>query len=175
MDLLKKVELKMADVFKDVPSLPLSTQKLLAGWLQWAAPIVGIVQLVVAWGLFAWGRNADRVIQTINNYSNAFGVETSAERLGLFYWLSLIFLVIQAVLLLWAYSGLKSGLKKGWDLVFLAALVNVVYGVFSAFTSRGGFESLFFSLIGSAVGLYLLFQVRNQYTVKVAAAKAKSA
>lgn len=174
MDQLKPIENKLAEAFKGVPPLPSSTKKMLSDWLRWVALVVGILQLLAAWGLFAWGRDLNRAVDTINSYTSAFGVASSAEKLSLFYWLSLIMLVVDAVILLMAYSGLKAKTKDGWNLVFLGALINAVYGVFSAFSNRGGVSSLIYSLIGSAAGLYLLFQVRDQYTVK-ATAPAKTA
>lgn len=173
MDQLKPIENKLEEVFKGVPPLPTSTKKMLAEWLRWVALVVGILQLLAAWSLWAWGRDLNRAVETINSYTSAFGVATPVEKLSIFYWVSLIVLVVDAVILLMAYPGLKARTKDGWNLVFLGSLINVVYGVFSAFSNRGGISSLIYSLIGSAAGFYLLFQVKDQYMVKSkAAAKA---
>ena len=73
-------------------------------------------------------------------------------------------LVVSAAIMLLAFSPLRAHLKRGWDLLLLGALVNLVYGIVMAFDrSYGGFSSLVSALIGSAIGLYFLFQVREYY------------
>ncbi len=47
--------------------------------------------------------------------------------------------------------------------MFYAFLVNVIYGIFILFTDYGGLGSLIGAVIGSAIGLYLLFQIRGNY------------
>jgi hypothetical protein len=47
--------------------------------------------------------------------------------------------------------------------MFYALLVNVAYGVVMLFTNYGGIGTLLSTLIGSAIGLYLLFQIRSSY------------
>lgn len=172
MDSLKPIETKLAEAFKGVPALPESTKKMLSDWLRWVVLGVGVLQLFAAWSLLAWGRDVNRAVETISSYSSAFGVAAPIEKLSIFYWLSIVVLLAEAIILLMAYPKLKTKAKDGWNLVFLAALINVAYGVFSVFSNRGGIMSLIFSLLGSAIGLYFLFQVRDQYNAKtVTAAK----
>jgi len=84
--------------------------------------------------------------------------------LNIFYWLSLIVVAAEGVILLLAYPGLKKHAKAGWDWLFYAAILNLVYGVFSAFNNYGGAGSLVIQVIVSAIILYFLFQIRDQYT-----------
>ena len=50
--------------------------------------------------------------------------------------------------------------------MFFALLVNLVYGVLVIFTDYGGVGSFIGYLIGSVVGLWLLFQIRDKYLSK---------
>lgn len=163
MDQLKPIEDKLAEIFKNVPALPESTKKMLANWWQWLALIGGALQILIAVGLYTWGQNINKTADSINSYIGSFGVTQHAEKLSIFYWVSLIMLVVDGVILLMAYPGLKAKKKSGWNLLFLAALINAVYGVFSTFNGRGGAGSLVGSLVGTAVALYFLFQVREQF------------
>jgi hypothetical protein len=81
-------------------------------------------------------------------------------------WVGLALLVVQAVLFLVAFPSLRAFKKGGWNILFWAALVNVVYDVVYNLFGYGymNFGQLLFSLIGAAVGLYLLFQIRPVYT-----------
>jgi hypothetical protein len=64
-----------------------------------------------------------------------------------------------------AFPATKARTKRGWDLMFYALLVNIVYGVIILFSNYGGVGNFIFSLIGSAIGLWLLFQIRGKYLV----------
>lgn len=107
--------------------------------------------------------------QRMDNYANqlsmAAGNGPVTTSLGLFYYLGLASLLIDGVLLLMAYNPLRAHSKKGWNLLFLAALVNLVYGIIFAFDNNyGNMGNLVSALIGSAIAFYFLFQVRDYYT-----------
>jgi uncharacterized membrane protein HdeD (DUF308 family) len=87
-----------------------------------------------------------------------------SERMNLGLWLGLILLITEAVLYIAAFPAIRARKKSGWDLLFYAMLVNVVYGVVVLFTSYGSLVSLIGTLIGSGIGLYLLFQIRSSYS-----------
>ena len=77
---------------------------------------------------------------------------------------------VQGVIYLLAYPGLKAHKKAGWNYLFYGALLNVVYAVATLFNDYQGGSSFVGGLIGSAIGFYLLFQVRSAYTGGKAAA-----
>lgn len=160
---LKPVEQKMDDAFKNAPKMSENAKKSMADWWPWIALVFGLLQVWAAWGLYDWGNKINRAADSLNRFSSAFGVNQPVEKLGVMYWLSLIALAVDGVVLLLAYPGLKARKKSGWNMLLLGALVNAVYGVFSAFTDRGGAGSLIWSLISSAVALYLLNQIKDQY------------
>jgi O-antigen/teichoic acid export membrane protein len=69
-----------------------------------------------------------------------------------------------------AVSPLMKRLRRGWDLLFLSALINLVYAVVTIFIDSRGIGSFFLSLLSSAIGFYLLFQVRSKFGGSVPAA-----
>jgi hypothetical protein len=164
-ELLGKLEDVLEPLFSGLPSLP----KGVKDWFVKAWPILalifGVLQLLAAWSLWHIGQLANNLINYSNQLSNIYGTGVLANHLGFFYWVSLIVLVIDAVILLTAYPGLKARSKKGWNMLFLGTLVNIVYGLVIAFgNGYGGVGNLIMALISSAIGFYFLFQVRSYYT-----------
>ena len=171
MEMLKKVEVKLEEAFKDLPALPDSSKEALAKFWPWLALIMGIVQLMAAWALWRLTRVVD-VLNEVANYYTAY----TGKHLGLsatdkmVIYLGIIVLAADAVILLMAYAPLKERSKKGWDLLFLGAMLNVVYSVISIFVNGRGLMSFLSSLLGTAIGLYLLFQVKGKFNGKKPAA-----
>jgi len=160
------LEKNLADVFKSAPPLPDSGKKMLVEWVPWINLIFGAFALLGAFWLWQWAHVANGLINYANSISQAYGGGTvAADRLGFMVWLALIVLTVQALVMLAAFAPLKAHKKTGWDLLFYGVLLNVVYGVVVAFTSYG-VGHLFSSLIGAAIGLYFLFQIRDAYTKK---------
>ena len=117
--------------------------------------------------LWNWAHQASSLIKYANQLSQTYGGPTVAVReLTGMVWLGLVVLAIEGVLFLMAYSGTRTRSKRGWDLMFFALLVNLVYGVLVIFTDYGGVGSFIGYLIGSVVGLWLLFQIRDKYLSK---------
>lgn len=73
---------------------------------------------------------------------------------GTFAMILAVISIASLVLELIALPGLFHRTKKGWVFVFYAALISVIVSVLSINIS---------GLIGNALGLYILFQVKNQY------------
>ena len=75
----------------------------------------------------------------------------------------MVVLVVEGVLFLLAFPKLQKRERKGWDLLFLAALLNVAYSVLTIFIDGRGFGSFLVNLVGSAIAFYLLFQVKSKF------------
>ncbi len=166
--MLKPLETKLAEVFKNGPQLSENARKSLATqWYPWIALIFGVLQLFAVWALWSAGHRANELYDYANQLSRAFGGDDVTSGVGVFYWVSLAVLVADAVILLMAYPGLKAKKKVGWDWLFLGAVVNLVYGVVSIFVDDyygGGFGNFVGSLVGSVIAFWLLFQARSYYT-----------
>lgn len=168
METVQKIEDKMADAFKDLPHLPETTRKSLVSAWPWIALLAGILQLVTAWGLWNLTRVANHLTDLANSlsvYYSGYKIGPSASEKTIIY-VGLVMLGVDAVILLMAYPHLVKRARRGWDLLFLGALINLVYSFVQIFTYERGVGSFIMSLLGSAIGFYLLFEVRGKYGAK---------
>jgi hypothetical protein len=171
---LDKLESSLDDAFnkKSPVKLPESSRKSLAGAMWWLALIGGVLQLYVAWNLWYDWRRVDEVLDSINSFAAAYGVDAGGTDLGFMFYASLITLAVSGALLLLATPGLKAMKKAGWNLVFYGLIVNLVYGVVVAFSDYGEMSNLFGAVLSSIVGGFLLFQVRSHFKAGAVAHKA---
>lgn len=167
MTAIQSLEKKLADVFKGAPKLSDNVKETLVRVWPYIALVAGLVQLIVALSLY----NVTRVVVgPALDYVNQIFVSTSGRVLGptgfdkTLIYLAILTLLVDAVIMLMAYPKLQQRSKKGWDLLFLAAVINVGYAVLALFLYSGGVFNFIGSLIGSAVGFYLLYQVREKYS-----------
>lgn len=165
MSTLSQLEKQIGDLYKSAPALPADAKKSLVNAWPWIALVFGIIQILVAMGLWGTITAAERAINVANVYSAIYAGNvidlTGLEKTVIY--ASIAVLVVDAVILLKAYPHLKKHAKRGWDLLFLGSLINVAYAVMSVFIDGRGVPTLIFSLLGSAIGFYLLFQVKSSY------------
>lgn len=164
MGTLEKLETSLADVFdKSVPKMPQNARKSLAKAMWIIALVFGVLQLWLAYDFWRLGHAIDRGLDYLNTTLSPYYGDTVGG-LGVIYYASLLFLAIDAVILLLATPGLKAFKKTGWNLLFYGLIINVVYGVVRIFSDIGGGASAFFGvLISTAIGAYLLFQIRSEF------------
>lgn len=159
---MEPLERSLNDVFKKAPQLPEEGRKGLATALPWLALIGGVLSLIGAWNIYRLATIADQYLSGI--YS-AFGYTSPIVGVTATAWIGIVVLVAQAVLLLVAFPALRSGKKSGWNMLLWADLALLVYSVvtdlFGGYVNIGGFIMY---LLSTAVGLYLLFQVRPYFT-----------
>jgi hypothetical protein len=175
MSTLDKLESQLDEwLNKKAPiSLPAVSRKNLAGAFWWLALVFGVLQLWAASALWHLGHLVNQLVTYSNYLSSTYGYGSTAPSLGLFYWVSLITLAADAILLLVAAPQLKQMKKSGWNLLFYGALLNAAYAVFRIFSNvGGGFSGFIGAAIGAVLGAYFLFQVRDYF---VSAAKAMHA
>jgi hypothetical protein len=173
MEALQKLEKSLEGLFKDLPSLPASAKKSLVSVWPWIALVFGVIQLAVAWGLWRLMDTVQPYIDLTNQLSQYYGVTrvgySSFDKTVIY--LGIAVLVIDGIILLMAYSPLKKLQRRGWDLLFLGSVLNVLYAVVTIFIDGRGFGSFIGGLIGSAIGFYLLFQIKDAYKGKSSVAK----
>lgn len=176
MEKVRSIENKLADLFKDLPALPKSAKKTIVEYWPYVVLIVGVLQLAAAWSLWRFYDRANDFVGGVNSFISAYTNESigfsAFDKAVIF--LAIAFLAVQAVVMIMAFSPLKARLRKGWDLLFIVALIQVAYAVVSTFIDGRGFGSLVFGLIGAAIGFYFLFQIREFYGAKPVAAKAEA-
>lgn len=165
------LEKKLDEVFRTKApwQLPEGAKKWLVKWLPIINLVLGVLTLWAALGLWRWAHQAETLVNWANELARTYGgTEVSASRLTVWLWISLIFMIIQGALYVAAYPGTKAKKKSGWNLLFYAALLNLLSGVVVLFTNYGGVSSFVGTLIGTAIGLYFLFQIRPYYLGKKA-------
>ena len=176
MSSVNKLEDSLAGLYKGAPHLPENARKTLVQWVPWINLVVGLLTLWMAWGIWHWAHYSAAInsaINYVNSIGAAYGVAPITHRFSVGIWLVLIVSLVEAALLLMAFSPTKDHKKSGWDLMFYVALLNVVAGVVYVFTDYGGVSHLIGEIIGSAIGLYFLFEIRSYY--KAQPAKSPSA
>lgn len=166
MAAVRQIEAKLGDLFKGAPPLPANAKDWLVKAWPWLALIFGVLQLAAAWALWRLSTYTNALV----DYANTLSLYTTGERVsGLssvdrtWIYIGIAILVVDAIILFMAYPHLKSRNRRGWDLLFLGSLINVLYSVVTIFIDGRGFGSFLLSMVGSAIGFYLLFQIRDRY------------
>lgn len=164
---LVQLEKAIADALKGVPALPKGFKEWLVKYLPWLDLATVALTAWSVWIVWDWAHTANAWINYANEFSRAVGgTEIATTRLSIGIWLSLGVLLVEGVIYLLAFSGLRDKKKAGWNFLFYGSIINVLYGIVILFTSYGGFGNLVGSLIGTAIGWYFLFQIREYYNGK---------
>jgi hypothetical protein len=166
MTSVSKLETTLEGVYKGTPKLPSNAKKAIVQYLPWINLIFGILTLYSAWLLWHWAHTVNALLNYANSLAQAYGVATvsTANHLTIGAWIGLVILVVEGLLFLAAFPATRDKKKSGWDLLFYVGLINIVYAVAILFTTYGGVGGLIASLIGSAIGFYFLFQIKDAYT-----------
>ncbi|HRV75928.1 MAG: hypothetical protein H6799_01310 [Candidatus Nomurabacteria bacterium] len=164
---LQKAEVSVGKMLSGLPNISESARESVAKVMPLLALIGGLFQLAAAYWVYKLAHVAEQVDQFIKSYSvltgGVYGLSSTDKFL---IYVGALVLLVEALVLLMAYSGLKDREKRGWDMLFLAALINVGYSVVSLFITGRGFGSFLFGLVGSAFGFWLLFQIKSKYSGK---------
>lgn len=163
MSAFPSLEKSLDNIFvKELPGLPKNVIEFIVKYLPYINLFLGVLTLLAALSLWQWAHVANSLIDYANSVSKAYGGSTiSTSRMSFVLWLSLITLFVEAAIYIIAFAPTKMRKKSGWDLLFYALLINVVYGVLMIFGR--GIGDLFMSILGTAIGLYFLFQIRSSY------------
>jgi hypothetical protein len=166
---LDKLEAYLVGVSKQLPQIPKNAKKTIADIAPWVVLVVGLWFLLSAYWMWSWARVANVYVDWANRYSEAFGGPTvSTNRFTIAIWVALIVGIVTAVLYLVSFPSLRKYKKTGWNLLFIASFVNLIYGVVMIFNSYGGFFSFVYNLVFTAAVWYVLFQIREIYLGKKA-------
>ena len=172
MSAMDDLEKSLEGVFvKQAPALPERGKETLVEWLPWINLVLGILTLWAVYALWHWAHMVNGLVNYLNQVSQTYGVNTgvTVHKLDSTVWLGLIVLAVEAVLYIMAFGATRARQKRGWNLMFYALLVNLVYGFINIFTNYGGVGNFVGYLIGTVIGLWLLFQIRAKYLGKHAA------
>lgn len=178
---MQQVENKLNELLvKKAPfHLPDNAKQGIVKVLPWLVLLLGVLMAVAAWSVFQAATVVDRWSSLASELSVTYGVGSYVNPLMTpLLWVSLLILLVEAVLYFAAYPSLEKRQKKGWNILFWVALANVAQGIVHSIAYSGAYfniGSVVLSLLGSLVGLYLLFQIRSYYTGEKNPAPAQAA
>lgn len=167
MESLRNLEAMVGSWYKNVPHLPKNGQRWLAEnawWLTLVGVILGTIGILsVLLGVLVAGT-------LLAGYGGPIGAAIG----GLAFMIvaiSLAFAAVDMIISAFAIAPLKAMQKRGWSLLFLAALVNVL-SVLISFLFQLNLFSLIWGLLFAAIGGYFLFEVRDYFHTQRPAKKA---
>jgi len=132
--------------------LPTSLREVLVQYGPWVTLVVALLSLPAIFIIFGAGA-------VVSVYGALAGVSYSP----LFY-VAILVLIVQVVLMFMAVSPLLKRRRLGWQLVFYASTISVLYSVFNSFSyGYFSFFGLLWGLIGATVSYYVIFQIRSYY------------
>ena len=139
-------------LYAQAPALPVAWRETLVKITPWLALIFGV--LALASGLLGvLGAGALTAVAPLAG--------TNGGILAIWVWVAVAVLFVQGVLLLLAYPSLKKKALKGWNLLFIIELVWLVSRVIDILSFN--LIGIISALIGTAIGLYILFQIKSYY------------
>lgn len=160
--IMQQIETKLDELLvKKAPfQLPESARLNLVKAMPWLTLIGGILAALGVWSLY----RVVTVVDSLTTYYNSLGYATplQTQSVSPLLWVSLLMLAIEAIMFFVAFPALKQRSKKGWNILYWVSLLNVAYALIYLFAEMN-LGSFIFSLIGSLVGLYVLFQIRSHY------------
>lgn len=174
MENVRKLETVVASWYKNVPHLPVAGQKLLAQNAWW---IVLVWLVLSALGVASVLFGTLILGAAVTGLTGAVGAAVSGFAFVIVL-ITMLFSVAMLIIGAMAISPLKAMQKKGWMLLFIVSLVNVLAAVI---TFLFGFNllALIWDLLLVAVAGYFLFEIHGYFDgassrKKVAATKKKS-
>lgn len=165
MQQLASIEQSLSKLFKDLPHLP----KGLTDWLAdnaWWLVIIGVVL-----GVFGAFGALSALLLLGPVYAVFVGGLFDGGMLMLASLISIVALVATIAVEVMAIQPLKVKRKRGWDLIFLSSLISFAGSVLSSLI-LGNISSILWAVIGTAIGLYILFELRGHFVVAKAPAAA---
>jgi hypothetical protein len=131
----------LGGLFSKAPALPAKAKEVIVKIAPWLALIGIVVSVPAVLALIGLG-----------SYFSAYGYGMYSSGVSL----AVIFAIALIVLNALAFPGLSKRTISGWNFSFYSVLVSAIQNIL-----MGNIGSL---IIGLAIGLYILFQVRSYYT-----------
>lgn len=158
MQQLSGLENSLGTLFKGLPHLPKDWRHWLADNAWWLALIgvafgcLGILGLVP-------------VVLGISIFTGIVAGPAAGALIIITGIVNMAVLVVSVALEAMAITPLKARQKRGWDLLFLVSLVTFTGAVLNALIT-GNVDHIIGLVIGTLVGLYILFEVRMYFVHK---------
>lgn len=127
--------------------LPAGVKEVIVKVAPWVTLIIIILSLPAVLTLFGFG-------SFMGGFAPFVGYGLSSR-----YYLGIIILIVQLILMIMAFPGLQKREIKGWRYIYYSNLVSGVYGIISSYN----LGALIWALIALGIGLYIIFQVKSYY------------
>lgn len=164
MKFLNQIEEKVHGWFTAAPNLPNDARKWLAENAWWFA-IIGIIFMAIN-ALSGLGFIEERLSLQGSAAASYYVSTTALDWSIVTATVSVIFLILQSILLFLAVKPLREKQKKGWVLLFAGWLLSGVALVVNALLTLMVFKFILALLLGSvflAIGGYFLFEIHGQF------------
>ncbi len=139
-----------------VAKMPFQLPQGLKDWIvqygPWITLVVGLLFLPLIFGAFA-------IFSYIGSMYGAY----VPQAVGVTYYIAIVMLVIQVVVMFVSIPMLLKRQRNGWLLLFYADLLSLAYSLFNSFTYGLNIGALLGGLLGAAAAFYFLFQIRSYY------------
>lgn len=146
-------------VYKAPFQLPKGFKEWFVKYGPWIALVFGILAIFFVVPTLFWALSA---VSYTNAVAGAYGLNTVV--IGPMFYISLIVLAVQLVILFVSIPMLLKQQRKGWQLVFYSDVISLVYTVLNTFSyGYFNFGTLLGGLIGATIGFYFIFQIRSYY------------
>lgn len=158
MQQLSGLENSLGTLFKGLPHLPKDWRHWLADNAWWLALIGAAFGCLGILGLVP-------VVLGISIFTGIVAGPAAGALIIITGIVNMAVLVVSVALEAMAITPLKARQKRGWDLLFLVSLVTFTGAVLNALIT-GNVNHIIGLVIGTLVGLYVLFEVRMYFVHK---------
>jgi len=158
MQQLSGLENSLGTLFKGLPHLPKDWRHWLADNAWWLALIGAAIGCLAILGLVP-------VVLGISIFKGIVAGPAAGALIIITGIVNMAVLVVSVALEAKAIMPLKARQKRGWDLLFLVSLVTFTGAVLNALIT-GNVDHIIGLVIGTLVGLYVLFEVRMYFVHK---------
>lgn len=141
------LEAWLIPIFANVPHLPHGGRKFITDIAPWLSLIFGILGLI---GLMEAG-----VLTTLFSPLMAF----SGGLRGVGFFITIILGIASSILSILSFNPLREMKKKGWDFAFYSFIIGTVSTIVTMVFMFSGVSGI----VGTLIGAYILFEVREMY------------
>ncbi len=146
-------------IFKDLPHLPKKATEVLVKLAPYFAIIGGILTVIAGLSMLVSGSS----LAMLGGWYAPYGANHS-----LYFYLDAILSLAVGALMIMAYKPLQSRKLMGWIYIFWSEMVSVLQSLLAVIFFGTGIIG---ALLGIALGLYILFEMKPSYEKKAAKAK----
>lgn len=144
---LGTIEQYLEDVNKKLPPLPKKAVDVISQYMPWIILIVAVLMIPAILAVFS--------VNALFGPASYYGAYYAGTTRGSIYYISWIFSMVAFVLEIIAIKGLMARKISAWRMVFWATLISAIGTLLTG--------EIFSFIISLAIGLYILFQIKQNY------------